>query len=183
MCPGEMRNLAPACLNGLGAAYLSGGISAVSAQCVEHRHKYRSMNTVMNAIPSSYAAHVLLGLLQLLTIEDVWSKLEEKISVQLFMQCHMRAIEMFRFQTVPPPHSSDFLPFFFFFFSKPQCFGWKTHNDMQTVLLCQKSPDAVAACILCMLTPHKRQGQQLTCLLWPSLSTRLILCGWCVGVE
>lgn len=114
MCPGEMRNLAPACLNGLGAAYLSGGISAVSAQCVEHRHKYRSMNTVMNAIPSSYAAHVLLGLLQLLTIEDVWSKLEEKISVQLFMQCHMRAIEMFRFQTVPPPHSSDFLPFFFF---------------------------------------------------------------------
>lgn len=40
MCPGEMRNLAPACLNGLGAAYLSGGISAVSAQCVEQEHKY-----------------------------------------------------------------------------------------------------------------------------------------------
>lgn len=30
-----MRNLAPACLKGLGPAYLGGGISAVSAQCVE----------------------------------------------------------------------------------------------------------------------------------------------------
>lgn len=88
------------------------------------------MNTVMNAIPSSHAAHVFLGLLQLLTIEDVWSKLEENISVQLFMQCHVRAIEMFRFQTVPPPHSSDFLPFFFFL--KPLCFSWKMLNDMQT---------------------------------------------------
>lgn len=40
MCLGEMRNLAPACLNGLSTAYLSGGISAVSAQWVEHEHKY-----------------------------------------------------------------------------------------------------------------------------------------------
>lgn len=50
MCPGKMRNLAPACLNGLSAAYLSGGISAVSAQYVEHEHKY-SMNALMNTIP------------------------------------------------------------------------------------------------------------------------------------
>lgn len=37
MCPGEMRNVAPACLNGLSSAYLSGGISAVGAQCVEQK--------------------------------------------------------------------------------------------------------------------------------------------------
>ena len=39
-CPGKMRNLAPVCLNGLSKVYLSGGISAVSAQHVEQEHEY-----------------------------------------------------------------------------------------------------------------------------------------------
>lgn len=47
----------------------------------------------------------------------------------------------------------------------------------------QKSPDAVATCIFYIVTPHKRQGQQLTCLFCAPPSTRLLLCSWCVGVE
>lgn len=78
MCSGEMRNLAPACLNGLSTAYLSGGTSAVGAQRVQQENKYCGMNTVMNTIPSAICVPRILHI-QLSNSEGglSWTKIHD----------------------------------------------------------------------------------------------------------
>lgn len=140
MCTGKMRNLAPACLNGLGAANLSSGISAVSAQCVEHRLKYRSMNTVMNAILLLICSTCAPWTPP--AVND-WGCLVrtggENICSTIYAMSHEGYWNV-QISNRTTTTQLWFPAFFFFFLPKPQCFGWKTHNDMQTVLLCQKKP-------------------------------------------
>lgn len=167
MCTGKMRNLAPACLNGLGAANLSGGISAVSAQCVEHRLKYRSMNTVMNAIlllicstcaPWTPPAVNDWGCLVRTGGENICSTIyamshEGYWNVQISNRTTTTQL---------------WFPAFFFFFCRSHSVSvGKRTMICKPCSFVKKSPATVAACVLCMLTPHKRQGQQLTALALP----------------
>lgn len=72
MCLGKMRNLAPACINGLSTAYLSESIWAVSAQWAEQEHKYRIWIHLWTQHTPPYAAQI--SLIQLLMFEVVWSE-------------------------------------------------------------------------------------------------------------
>lgn len=142
MCPGKMRNLAPACLNGLSTAYLRGGISAVSAQRVEQEHKYRVWIHLWTQYPPR---------MQHMCFSDFTHpavKCFEDVLVQTWGKNICSSLQL----------AANVLPACAFWTVVLKSFCWETHKDMQTFLPLSKSPDAAAAaaaCVLYILTSHK----------------------------